>query len=267
MNSTGIETKKPLRLIVTDLDNSLLRRDKSISAYTKSVWEQCRTKGVFTAFATARSESASKRFMDWLNPDAMISNGGALVRAGDRVVYRAAMSREITNRLLQALLQSPGAGYITVDTDEGYFVNQAVEENTPGWIDYLPAFPKDFSQGLDCDAYKVSAQLPDEDRARDILTVFPMIDVIPFYGENWYRYAAKGADKWDGVKALAAHLGLGRESVVAFGDDYSDLEMIRQCGVGVAVANGISEVKAAADDVCADCDEDGIAHWIEVHCL
>ncbi|MCL2120619.1 MAG: HAD family hydrolase [Clostridiales bacterium] len=267
MNNTGKETKKPLRLIVMDLDNSLLRRDKSISAYTQSILDQCRTNGLCTAFATARSESSSKRFIDWIQPDAMISNGGALVRVGDRIVYRATMSREITNRLLQALLQTPGIGYVTVDTDEGYFVNQLVEESTPGWSDYLPAYPRDFAHGLDCDAYKVSVQLPDEDGARAILSGFPMIDVIPFYGENWYRYAAKGADKWDGVKALAAHLAIDREAVVAFGDDYSDLEMIKQCGVGVAVANGISEVKMAADAICADCDEDGIAHWIEVHCL
>jgi ribosomal protein S18 acetylase RimI-like enzyme len=39
--------------------------------------------------------------------------------------------------------------------------------------------------------------------------------------------------------------------------------MLRECGVGVAVANAIDEAKAAADYICDDCDNDGMAKWLE----
>ena len=56
-------------------------------------------------------------------------------------------------------------------------------------------------------------------------------------------------------------------NIAAFGDDYNDVEMLRECGIGVAVANAIDEAKAAADYICGDCDDDGTARWLEEHVL
>ena len=53
--------------------------------------------------------------------------------------------------------------------------------------------------------------------------------------------------------------------VVAFGDDLNDVDMLRGCGTGVAMANALDEVKLAADEVCGGNDEDGVAKWIEAN--
>ena len=258
---------KQTKLLVTDLDNTLLRRDKSISAYTQSVFGHCRARGILLAFATARSENSCRRLTDILKPDAIISNGGAIVRIGDKVIYRAAMSMETTNRLLMIFLKTPGAGYITVDTDSGYFVSHPVDESNPGWIEYLPVQQMDFSRGLNCDAYKITVELPDDTTACTIASGFPEVNVIPFSGEAWFRFADRNADKWNGVNALAAHTGIELKNITAFGDDFNDIEMLKNCGTGVAVANAIDEVKNAADYVCGDCDADGAAKWIEGNIL
>ena len=55
--------------------------------------------------------------------------------------------------------------------------------------------------------------------------------------------------------------------VVAFGDDINDLEMIKNCGVGVAVENGIEEVKSVAKFICDISDNDGVAKWLEERVL
>jgi hydroxymethylpyrimidine pyrophosphatase-like HAD family hydrolase len=52
-----------------------------------------------------------------------------------------------------------------------------------------------------------------------------------------------------------------------FGDDWNDIELLRECGVGGAVANAIDVCKAAADRICGDCDDDGVARWIEENIL
>ena len=57
------------------------------------------------------------------------------------------------------------------------------------------------------------------------------------------------------------------ESDAYFGDDQDDIEPVKQCGVGVAVANGIAEVKAVADYVAESNDADGVANFIEQHIL
>jgi len=62
---------------------------------------------------------------------------------------------------------------------------------------------------------------------------------------------------------LLSQSGISASQVVAFGDMPNDLEMIRWAGHGVAVANADPVLKAAADEVTASNDEDGVALVIE----
>lgn len=72
----------------------------------------------------------------------------------------------------------------------------------------------------------------------------------------------KSATKQSAIKIIADRMGLGFNDIVAFGDDYNDIGMLRECGTGVAVINALDEVKAAADCVCDSNDNDGVAKWI-----
>ncbi|KAA2216406.1 Cof-type HAD-IIB family hydrolase [Maribacter flavus] len=57
------------------------------------------------------------------------------------------------------------------------------------------------------------------------------------------------------------------EDVIAFGDNYNDLEMLSNVGWGVAVSNGREEVKQIAKFVTASNTDDGVAKYIEQHLL
>lgn len=74
---------------------------------------------------------------------------------------------------------------------------------------------------------------------------------------------AAGAHKGRALELLAAHLGFGIGNVMAFGDGLNDLTMVRDSGVGVAMANAEPEVIAAAKVVTASNDEDGVALALE----
>ena len=69
---------------------------------------------------------------------------------------------------------------------------------------------------------------------------------------------AGGGGKMVGIKRYLDHVGIKPEEIIAFGDAENDLDMIRFAGIGVAMGNGKEEVKAAADFVTADIDDDGI---------
>ena len=73
----------------------------------------------------------------------------------------------------------------------------------------------------------------------------------------------KGIDKAQSLQRLLTHLGLKRESLMAFGDGFNDLSMIQFAGQGVAMANAVEEVKSIADFVTTSNEEDGIAHALE----
>ena len=47
----------------------------------------------------------------------------------------------------------------------------------------------------------------------------------------------------------------------------NDVEMLKLCGRGVAVANAVPEALAAADEVTLSNDENGVAHWLRANCI
>ena len=55
--------------------------------------------------------------------------------------------------------------------------------------------------------------------------------------------------------------------LVAFGDDMNDLEMIKNCGTGVAVENALDEIKNVAKYICGTNNDDGVAKWLEKYML
>lgn len=57
--------------------------------------------------------------------------------------------------------------------------------------------------------------------------------------------------------------GITTDDIIAFGDDYADIGMLKLCGVGVAMGNAIEEVKAISDCVIGDNDHDGIADYLK----
>ena len=51
--------------------------------------------------------------------------------------------------------------------------------------------------------------------------------------------------------------------IVAFGDDYADISMLKICGIGVAMGNAVQEVKDIVDDITLSNEEDGAVAYLE----
>jgi hypothetical protein len=75
--------------------------------------------------------------------------------------------------------------------------------------------------------------------------------------------SARGVSKASALAALCAQRSIDAAEVVAFGDMPNDLPLLRWAGRGIAVANAHPDVLAAADEVTAANDEDGVALVLE----
>ena len=73
----------------------------------------------------------------------------------------------------------------------------------------------------------------------------------------------QGIDKALSLSVLLENIGMTREEVIAIGDGYNDLSMIKFAGMGVAMGNAQEPVKKAADYITLTNDEDGVAEAIE----
>ncbi len=251
--------RKEVSIVFLDLDGTILRSDKSISPHTKDVLARCREKGIRIAVATARSETAAKRYTDILQPDLIISNGGALVRQGETAVHQCMLSAEASNDIVATVMRSRDLISVSVETEKGYYATWG-EPNSP---DYAHAIHYDFEIPLGLTTYKITAELKAADLAEKLAMEYPECGMMKFSDGQWYRFAHRDASKMNGVRAAARFFGLDIAQAAAFGDDYNDIDMIEGCGFGIAMGNAIGAVKAAADGVCDLNDRDGVATWLE----
>ena len=86
-------------VILTDLDGTLFRNDKSISDYSKKIITQAQQKGLLFGICTARAKINALKFLDGIKPDILISNGGGLVTLKDEIIYSCQFSVEETRML------------------------------------------------------------------------------------------------------------------------------------------------------------------------
>lgn len=71
-----------------------------------------------------------------------------------------------------------------------------------------------------------------------------------------------GATKGSALKVLTGILGIDKSRVISMGDNLNDIELIKEAGTGIAVANAHSALKAAANMCCTDHDSDAVSEVI-----
>lgn len=253
-----------IRLLLIDLDGTLLRRNKTVSGRTLDTLERCRTGGIRLALATARLEAAAARIIRLICPDAVISCGGAMARKGGELVYERRIPADTADALAAACLEEGACRAVTVQTPSGYYVSYAGPAEHP---DYAHGVHHDFHIPLRRDVYKLCADFENPAVAARVAGRFPSCDCVAFAGESWVRFAHAEAAKLPAAAAVAAALGVPMEKAAAFGDDIIDLPLLAGCGAGVAVDNALPAVKAAARFRCPSNEEDGVARWLEENLL
>ena len=252
-----------IRMILTDLDHTLLKQDGSVSGKTLQILTACRTKGIRFAIATARYWIGAERYIDLLNPDFEITTDGTLVHSHGQCIYSCAFSVSETNAIISGIADAvPGAEITAACGKTVYWNSRHISESEK----LHKAVYCDYSSPLDVQANKIVAELPDESVAREIAAKTNS-KLQCYRGEKLYAFMPAASGKTAAIRALAEISGISPEDTVAFGDDLNDIEMLRFCGTGIAVANAIQEVQEAADEITLSNNEDGVAKWLADHCL
>lgn len=254
------------RLLLFDLDGTLLDSDKSISERNILALKKCREKGILIGVSTSRSEQNSMTFLNELTPDILIASGGALVKKGSDYIYKAEFSECETRNMIDTARAVCGDDCeITIDTTDAHYWNYKVDPRKldQSWGDSIYTDFTDFSE---C-ALKMCVEIFDEGKARILAEKLEQCDCIRFSDGFWYKFTKKNVTKENAIERIADVCGFGMESIIAFGDDFADIGMLRFCGLGVAMGNAIDEVKIKADLVIGSNDEDGIAVFLEENLL
>lgn len=251
-----------MKLLLFDLDGTLLDNDKMISERTLAALNACRAKGILIGVSTSRSEQNSLTFLSELNPDILITSGGALIKRGTEYIYKAEMSSEETKSMIEAARRICGDDCeITVDTVAEHFWNYKIDpkKQDKSWGDSIYTDFYDFNQS----ALKMCVEILDERKAESLKAELAEYDCARFSDGFWYKFTKAGVTKERAITMICEACNISPEDIAAFGDDFADIGMLKQCGLGIAMGNAIDEVKEIADMVIGSNDMHGIAEYLE----
>ena len=248
-------------LFLFDLDGTLLKSDKSISKRTIEEVRKLRSNGNLVGVSTSRSEQNCKFFLGELKPDILVMSGGALVKKDNEYIFSAVFSKNRTRELIRTARQICGESCeITIDTIDKHYWNYKVDpkKQDQSWGDSIWTDFSDFDE----DALKMCVEIFDDGKANQLEALLLDCDAARFSDGFWYKYTKRGVTKEDSIRIVCDACGISVDDIVAFGDDYADIGMLKMAGLGVAMGNAINEVKNIADVVIGTNDEDGIANYL-----
>ena len=270
---------KDIRLIALDLDGTLLTTDKRLTERNRNALLRAGEKGIAIVPVTGRIFNGLPKSVLELPclKYAILCNGASVYDvAGDRLLCRAEMPLAQALEIMAWLDEQPviydcyaeGKGFMTEamwNQIDRYAWSPIVVDymksvRTP--VPELKAFLRARAQAGGIQ--KIQAFCRDEETQRRLLGHMPFSGIavsssVPRNVEINREDATKGR----ALLALAKHLGLRREQVMAFGDGLNDISMIESAGIGVAMGNAVDEVRRVADKITATNDEDGVAAVIE----
>ena len=250
-----------MKLLLFDLDGTLLDNERNIPKRTLAALQSCREKGILIGVSTSRGEQNSLTFLDKLQPDILISSGGALVKKGAEYIYKAEMSPQETRQMIETARRICGDDCeITVDTLTSHYWNYKIDPKTQDktWGDSIYTDFADFDQP----ALKVCVEIFDSQKAEALKVALSDYDCVRFSDGFWYKFTKSGITKEKAIHVVCDTCNISLADITAFGDDFADIGMLKLCGIGVAMGNAIDEVKEIADCVIGDNDHDAIAVFL-----
>ena len=252
-----------ISIILSDLDGTLFHNDKSISDFTKETIRRAQTKGILFGICTSRAKVNAIKFLEGIEPDILITNGGGIVYYQDKKIYNCEFSVEEVRKLIAAAFEVFGKDVIlSADNEHALYSNSKEELGDKFWTfnDFL-----DFQEPC----MKMCIESLDKEKVEKVASVIGLenVDYLPFSDIPWYKLSKKAATKEKAIEELCRHLNITSSKIAAFGDDFNDIGMLKLCGKSIAMENAIAEVKQAAGQVCASNENDGVAKWIEENLL
>ena len=215
--------------------------------------------------ALMRLEEAAEIFEDG------IFNTGASTWEGSQCVRAHTLEPDLLVAALEVLSQWNILDFYSLAlADEGLAFSRHLDaEELLEWgVEQKDILP--FSEAVEKDpiricAWKAGADL--EPLAESLGQVVPNMNWQVTDGGSCLFGTAKGIGKGKALADYAVAKGYDSEEVMAFGDDFSDLDMLEWAGKGVAMSSSPPEVKALADEVIKDQSHSGLIEWIELNLL
>ena len=243
-------------MVLFDIDGTLMNKEKIIPESTKQAIKELKQNGIHIALATGRPSFLFKEVCSELEIDSYVCFSGQYVVYEGEVIYENAIPQSEVERLqLRAESNDYPMIFMTDEemksTIEGHpHVKEGLSRLKFAYPETDPQFIKDktiYQALLFCDELGEKGMRCQEGHSRFI---------------RWHEFACDvlpgGGSKAVGIQKLLDAAGIDIKNTFAFGDGPNDIEMIELAAVGIAMDNGVPELKAAADHITDHVEKDGV---------
>jgi Cof subfamily protein (haloacid dehalogenase superfamily) len=263
----------PFRAIATDLDGTLLRDDKTVSARTRAAIDAAEDAGLLFIVATGRPPRWIAPVIEQIGHRGIVvcANGASVYDpAQDRLIARVDIDVDVARSIVEDVEQAYPAAVLGVEQGTRFSADTSIERSNfallESWkLQGMRIGP--IRSFLDEPVTKLIVRLPDDTPSGTAAVVQELIGdralVTHSTTESFLELSHPSVHKASTVERLLGEAGIAPAETVAFGDMPNDLELIRWAGLGVAVANAHPRVQAEADEVTASNEDDGVALVIE----
>ena len=259
----------PYRAIALDLDGTLTNHEKVVTPKTREALLQAAANGAVIILASGRPTYGIEPVAECLELNQrggyiLSYNGGNIVNAktGEKL-FSQFLPDEVIPELYayakehgHALLGYAGNEIITEMPDDQYVkeesrINKMNIRKVDNLFESLEPHPTKLLMTGD-PTLMLKAEEELVEKLGDRMDIFRS---APFFLE----LVPKGIDKAKSLTRLLTKINLTPADLIAFGDGYNDLSMLKLAGMGVAMENAAPEVRAEADYVTLSNEEDGVA--------
>jgi Cof subfamily protein (haloacid dehalogenase superfamily) len=261
---------RPPQLVATDLDGTLVRKDGTVSPYTREVLVALEERGVPVIFVTGRPLRWTMPLFEHVGSHglAIVSNGAMVWDVAASVAKASyalgtSESAEVVSLLRDAL---PGSVF-GAERESGYAAEPAfVDAHSPdaSGREALPRVSLD--ELVSVPMLKLLAlhrELePDVYWKRAMSAVGELATVTHSSSFALLEISAYGVTKASTLASVAGSLGVAAEDVIAFGDMPNDIAMLRWAGTSFSMADAHPEAREAAGNVAPSHEEDGVARTL-----
>lgn len=261
------------KIVVLDLDGTLFNSKKEISKHTLETLLRVQEHGIKIVLASGRPTYGIAPIADRLQLDKykgyiLSFNGGEII---DWYTKEKIYSNILDPNILPYMYHCAKKNNFAIVTyQDNYIVTETPNDEYVQKEAILNIMQtKQVSNFLEAINFPVAKCLIVGEPERLIVLEKEMYDKLQetnevYRSEPYFlELVPKGIDKARSLEVLLNKIGISRTEMIACGDGFNDLSMIKYAGLGVAMSNAQTIVKEHADYITSSNNEEGVSHVIE----
>ena len=265
-----VEDDFPIKAVVTDMDGTFLRTDKSISDANRESVLKVMKKGMEFIVASGRDYVSIKELIKGIDGiKYIISLNGARVYKNDELIYKASIDEDVAYDILSKAseinLEYSATGEKTVYYSQLDLEYTNLVKDPNSGLDFI--FDKEKKNILkgeyqklvfynDVEKFKILREYV-EQKYSDKVNIFDS-------GHKIMDIVSKETNKGRGLKIVSEDMGIALDEVIAMGDNENDLSMLEEVIYSVAMGNSTDLVKEKTRYVAKGNDDDGVAKFLNL---